>query len=786
MSNPSDSSARDSQASADKSRVLLVDANVQARSATADSLREAGFQVLEADSGARAMARMAISGAPDAVILSARLPGIDGFETCRELRALPGVESVPVVMLIADDDAGLIERSLQAGATDFAFERQPVHALVGRLRFALSAARIRQSLERARNKLARAQDLARMGSLDWRRKASAGGVASAGELNLSAEGVRVFGIHHLDASVTLRQLLRLVPVAERHGLFRVLQQVQSHHSVLAVDVPVVLYDGRRRIVHVEAEPEFDDQGNSIGYAGIVQDVTDRRSAEDRIRHLANFDALTGLPNRRQLIWRIERALEHGERLGHEAALLLIDLDRFKVINDTLGHAAGDDLLVEVARRLRACVRHSDQIADGSLDSVAARSHRSLEAVGRLGGDEFVALLPEIHDQQDAERVAQRVLLAMRSPIFVGGQECFVTASVGIAIFPRDGQLAADLLRNSDVAMYSVKSAGRNSAAIYSRQLTGSGREKLELESALHKAIERNEIELHYQPKVDVATSKMVGAEALMRWNYGGRIVPPIEFIPLAEEAGLITPLSEWAVREAARQARAWQISFGFDNAIAVNLPNRLFERSDLAEHIHEAVSAHGLSPNAIQLEITETGLMKDLQNVVRSLHRLNEIGVNIAIDDFGTGYSSLAYLTALPISELKIDRSFVRDLGVTPQSSAVVTAIIALARSLNLRVVGEGVENLRQMDVLRRLGCNVMQGFLFSRPVPPGELERWLHEEVITGKAHWIDRNRSDGEWANGGNGNGNALALAGELAQAAAPAIAQADAPVSSPMALD
>jgi EAL domain-containing protein (putative c-di-GMP-specific phosphodiesterase class I) len=237
---------------------------------------------------------------------------------------------------------------------------------------------------------------------------------------------------------------------------------------------------------------------------------------------------------------------------------------------------------------------------------------------------------------------------------------------------------------------------------------------------------------------------MVGAEALMRWHYAGRLVPPSEFIPLAEEAGLITPLSEWAVREAARQARAWQISFGFDHAIAVNLPNRLFERSDLVEQIHQAVTAHGVSPKAIQLEITETGLMKDLHSVVRSLHRLNELGVNIAIDDFGTGYSSLAYLTALPISELKIDRSFIRDLGVTPQSSAVVTAIIALARSLNLRVVGEGVENLRQMDVLRRLGCSVMQGFLFSRPLPPVELEIWLREWVMTGRAPWIPANRSD------------------------------------------
>jgi predicted signal transduction protein with EAL and GGDEF domain len=467
-------------------------------------------------------------------------------------------------------------------------------------------------------------------------------------------------------------------------------------------------------------------------------VTDRRIAEDKIRHLANFDALTGLPNRRQLIWRTERALEHARRLNHNAALLLIDLDRFKVINDTLGHAAGDELLMEVARRLRGCVRHSDQVMEGALEAVGARSHRTLEAVGRLGGDEFVALLPEVTDERDAERVASRMLDVMREPIFVGGQECFCTASVGIALFPRDGGTVADLLRNSDVAMYSVKSAGRNSASVYSPQLAGRGREKLELESALHKAIERNELVLHYQPKVDVRAARMVGAEALMRWQRGNTLVPPADFIPLAEETGLIVPLSEWAVREAARQARVWQVSFGFNDSIAVNLPNRLFERSDLVEHIHQSVSNYGVPHRSIQLEITETGLMKDLQNVIPSLHRLNEIGVEISIDDFGTGYSSLAYLTTLPISELKIDRSFVRDLGITPQSSAVVTAIIALARSLGLRVIAEGVENLRQMEVLHRLGCGVMQGFLFSRPIPPDDLERWLQQTVLPRKAPWI------------------------------------------------
>lgn len=710
-------------------RVLLVDDDEVNLLLTAIALRERGFAVTEATSGERAIQLLA-DWLPDVVVLDALMPGLDGFQTCRELRHLPGFESLPVLMLTGLDDDASITRAYEAGATDFMVKSTQWSLLAGRLRYLLRSSRTRLELERSKAKLARAQDLARMGSFDWR--------VGQGSPLFSPEGLRVFGMG-TEEQPTMRTLLRMVPREESPGLLAMLREVVRHGSVLATDVSLTLLDGRQqRIIHVEAEPEFNEYGNMYGYTGIVQDVTDRRMAEDKIRHLANFDALTGLPNRRQLIWRAERALEQARRLNHRAALLLIDLDRFKIVNDTLGHGAGDELLMEVARRLRSCVRHSDQVMETSVESMSARSHRSLEAVGRLGGDEFVALLPEVADDSDAERVADRILDVMRDPIFVGGQECFVTASVGIAMYPRDGASVADLMRNSDVAMYSVKAQGRNAALLYKPALAGKGREKLELESALHKAIERNELVLHYQPKIDVRAAKMVGVEALMRWQRGGTLVPPAEFIPMAEETGLIIPLSDWAIREAARQARIWQDNFGFADSIAVNLPNRLFERTDLVENIHQAVTAYGVPHHAIQLEITETGLMKELQNVIPTLHRLNEIGVEISIDDFGTGYSSLAYLTTLPISELKIDRSFVRDLGMTPQSSAVVTAIIALARSLGLRVIAEGVENMRQMEVLHRLGCGVMQGFLFSRPQPAEQLEQWLQQTVLPRKAPWI------------------------------------------------
>jgi predicted signal transduction protein with EAL and GGDEF domain/DNA-binding response OmpR family regulator len=712
------------------SKVLLVDDDEVNLLLTTLALRERGFSIVEATSGEQAMQILA-GFAPDVVVLDALMPGMDGFQTCRELRAMPGFESLPVLMLTGLDDDASITRAYEAGATDFFVKSTQWSLLAGRLRYLLRSSRTRLELERSKAKLARAQDLARMGSFDWRH--------GQGSPTFSLEGLRVFGLE-AGASLPFRRLMRMLTKEDRGGLFGLLHDVLKHGTVLATDVAVTLMDSRQRIVHVEAEPEFNDHGNMTGYTGIVQDVTDRRMAEDKIRHLANFDTLTGLPNRRQLIWRTERALEHARRLGHQVAMLLIDLDRFKVINDTLGHGAGDELLMEVSRRLRSCVRHSDQVMESALESTRSNSHRSLEAVGRYGGDEFIALLPEVVDERDAERVAARILDLMREPIFVFGQECFVTASVGIALFPRDGNSVADLMRNSDVAMYSVKAQGRNAASVYKPALAGKGREKLELESALHKAIERNELVLYYQPKVDVRGARMVGAEALMRWRRGGVLVPPADFIPLAEETGLIVPMSEWAIREAARQVRVWQDSFGFSDSIAVNLPNRLFERTDLVEYIHQAVKTYGVPHHSIELEITETGLMKDLQSVIPVLHRLNEIGVEIAIDDFGTGYSSLAYLTTLPISELKIDHRFVRDLGMTPQSSAVVTAIIALGRSLGLRVIAEGVETLRQMEVLHRLGCGIMQGYLFSRPQPPEEIEIWLEQTVLPRKAPWIGK----------------------------------------------
>jgi len=709
-------------------QVLLVDDDEVNLLLAGEALRERGFEITEARSGEEALRRLT-DWSPDVVVLDALMPGLDGFATCRTLRSLPGFETMPVLMLTGLDDGASIKRAYEAGATDFFVKSTQWDLLEMRLMHLLRASRTLRELERSKSKLARAQDLARMGSFDWRR--------DRGGLVLSFEALRVFGLGP-DESLGLRALVRMVADDRRAAFMSRLRDTLRHGTVLTTDASVRLADGRPRTVRIEAEPEFKEQGILIGYTGIVQDVTERRVAEDQIRHLANFDMLTGLPNRRNLIWRAERAVDQARRMEHQVGLLLIDLDRFKEINDTLGHSAGDEVLIEVARRLRSCVRHSEQVVDASTQALGSRAHRQLEAVGRLGGDEFVALLPEVASNQDAERVAQRVLEVMREPVVVDGKDYFVTASVGVSLFPRDGSTVADVLSNADVAMYSAKDAGRNAYSVYRPYLAGRGPEKLDLQSALYKALERGELTLHYQPKIDVRTARMMGVEALMRWRRGGVLVPPSDFIPLAEETGLILPMSEWLIEEAARQASVWKQQ-GLETSIAVNLPSRLFERNDLVALIQQATDRHGVSHRSIEIEITESSLMKQLRNSP-ALHRLSDFGVEIAIDDFGTGYSSLAYLTTLPISELKIDRSFVHDLGVTLQSSAVVTAIIALARALGIRVIAEGVENLRQMEVLHRLGCSTMQGFLFTRPLPADELGHWLAQTVLPRKAPWIGR----------------------------------------------
>jgi diguanylate cyclase (GGDEF)-like protein len=431
-------------------------------------------------------------------------------------------------------------------------------------------------------------------------------------------------------------------------------------------------------------------------------------ANDELSTQANYDALTGLANRNLLADRVSQTLVHAARAGRVAAVLLLDLDRFKTVNDSLGHNQGDALLREVAARLRASVREGDTVA-------------------RLGGDEFVIVLADMAKLTDAIPFAHKVLAALAAPLHVGGRELTVGASIGISGYPADGEDANVLLRNADVAMYRAKGEGGGAYCFFTREMNARAVERLEIEAGLRRAIDRNELELHFQPIVDARTARIRSAEALVRWRHPEQgLVPPGRFIPVAEESGLILALGDWVLRRACEQATEWRRRGLPPLRIAVNMSGRQFAEANLAATVSALLAETGCDPEWLEIEITESAIMQNPDAALLTMHRINQLGVRLSIDDFGTGYSSLAYLKRFPVHKLKIDRSFVRDIHVDADDAAIVGAIVALARNLELQVVAEGVETPEQLQFLESLGCDECQGYLFSKPRPAEEFAQLL------------------------------------------------------------
>jgi diguanylate cyclase (GGDEF)-like protein/PAS domain S-box-containing protein len=471
-----------------------------------------------------------------------------------------------------------------------------------------------------------------------------------------------------------------------------------------------LPDGGRRYYTASGEPMFDSGGQFVGYRGVARDVTSQVLAEQRIQYMATHDGLTGLANRPMFSQMLNHAIESARRYRRRFAVLFIDLDRFKFINDTLGHEAGDILLQEMAKRLTHTLRASDIIA-------------------RFGGDEFVVLLSEIKDVPEVAGVANKILDALILPVRVADQEWRVTASIGISTFPDDAQDEQSLMKNADMAMYLAKSEGKNNYQFYSQEIRIEARERLILENNLRRAQEQSEFFLHYQPKVDLETSAITGVEALLRWhNPELGAVSPAKFIPLAEETGLIVPIGRWVLRTACAQGVSWQRQGLPDIPIAVNLSARQFADENLLAEITAALVDSGMSPALLELEITEGMVMQNPERTVQKLDRIREMGVRLAIDDFGTGYSSLAHLKRFPIDTLKVDRSFISDIPHDAEDVAITGAIIAMGKSLDLLVVAEGVETQAQMDFLREHQCDQMQGYFFSKPVSAERLAALLQD----------------------------------------------------------
>ena len=486
--------------------------------------------------------------------------------------------------------------------------------------------------------------------------------------------------------------------------------LEAHEPFRNLEYRVVDDNGDERWFCINGQPTFDETGRFTGYRGTGSDITARKVTEQRVHHVAQHDVLTGLPNRSLLQDRLGQAVAYATRSGHQVWVMLIDLDRFKFVNDSMGHKAGDVLLMTVAARLRSSLRDTDTVA-------------------RLSGDEFVVILSEHHDQPLTPDIVQRVMDSVAQPVMLGTKEFFVTCSIGVAAFPSDGTPSENLIEHADIAMYRAKKLGRNNFQFYTPAMNEESLERVRIESALRNALERNEFVLHYQPQVDLQTGRIVGMEALIRWKHPELgMVPPSRFVGIAEDTGLIVPIGAWVMRTACAQNKAWQDAGLGKLRVAVNLSARQFSAADLLPGIEAVLNDTGLDPSCLELELTESLFMSDVTPAVELLHRMKSLGVNLSIDDFGTGYSSFSYLSRFPIDVLKIDRSFVNDITHDANDAAIVASIIALAHNLRLSVIAEGVETAEQLDYLRHQGCDEMQGYYFSKPLPAHEFEQLLRQ----------------------------------------------------------
>jgi diguanylate cyclase (GGDEF)-like protein/PAS domain S-box-containing protein len=455
----------------------------------------------------------------------------------------------------------------------------------------------------------------------------------------------------------------------------------------------------------------DKDGQITNYVAIFSDITERKASEEHVRHLAHHDALTGLPNRILLTERLEHALPHANRAGTLVAVMFLDLDRFKLVNDTLGHSVGDELLKAVAKRLTSCVREDDTVA-------------------RLGGDEFVLVLEDVRGSQDIAKVAEKIIDSLSKPLMLDQHEIVVTPSVGISVYPHDGDDVETLVKHADVAMYRAKEKGRNNYQFFTADMNARAFERLTMENSLRKALERNEFVLYYQPQVDLESHRITGMEALLRWQHPDfGLVSPTQFIPIAEETGLIVAIGEWVLRTACAQNKAWQDAGIAPLRVAVNLSARQFKQANLVEMVRRALDDAGLEARYLELEITETVAMDHAEETAAKLRELKSMGVGISMDDFGTGHSSLSYLKRFPIDTLKIDQTFIQDIAQDSSDAAIASAITAMAHSLNLKVVTEGIETKEQLAFLGQHGRDEVQGYYFSEPLPAEAFAELLKQE---------------------------------------------------------
>jgi diguanylate cyclase (GGDEF)-like protein len=691
---------------------LIIDDDQVTRMLVRASLSRFDFEVLEAADGERGLELME-AAPPDIVLLDVDMPGMDGFEVCRRIRERWDASQVPVIMITGMNDVDSINRAYQSGASDFIGKPINWPVLGHRARYVLRASQSALELRALQEKQAaivRAMPdmillVDRSGTcLDFKDGYGSKAIAAAGGF----VGRKLSVILPPGIAAVLQ---RCVGLAVDRG------ELQSTHFQLPLD------DGIR---HFEAR--IAPSGADVAVA-VVRDVTSQKLDEERIHRLAYFDALTGMPNRGQFLERVDSELARARRESRRLALLFLDLDGFKQINDTLGHATGDTLLKSVASRLKENLRAGDVMARPTQGDTSLH-------YARLGGDEFTILLPDVKDIEYVKLIARRTQSVLSRPFRVGEDEIAISASIGIAIFPEDGADAATLLKHADTAMYHAKEQGRNNWQLYNRSLTSKAMARLNLENDLRRALELEQFRLVYQPQVLAQDGRIAGVEALIRWHHPERgVVLPDDFIPVAEQSGLIVAIGEWVIRTACRQLREWQRGNVYAPRLAVNLSARQIRAPGLFRSVSSIIAETGIAPELLELELTESVLMNPEEPLIEEMKLLRDLGVHFTIDDFGTGYSSMNYVRRLPIGTVKIDRSFVRGSAGNASDAGITTAILAMAKSLGLDVVAEGVETVEQRAFLQAAQCPRLQGYLFGAPVPP-EMMEFLLRTGATGPGH--------------------------------------------------
>ncbi|MGM0676408.1 MAG: putative bifunctional diguanylate cyclase/phosphodiesterase [Pseudomonadota bacterium] len=679
-------------------RILLADDDVTALMLMTAALEAADFTAINAQDGERTLALFAQTPC-EMVLLDVDMPGMDGFETCKRLRQLAGDE-LPIVMVTGLDDTESIARAFEAGATDFI--SKPIHwNLIGhRIKYLWRAHLTRLDLHRAN-----ARNAAILSALPDTL------------LRLADDGTvldRLAGHNDQAHPGTGSRLQDTLPEAISQAYMDAITEARSAGQIQDIEYSLQQVDGPVR--YFETRLVIIDRQETLC---LIRDITQRKEADQEIHRLAYYDTLTGLANRQHLMDRLEGEIRRARSSCTQLGVLFLDLDGFKQINDTLGHAIGDVLLQHASQRLRLGVRPTDTVSRPMIQ------HPGI-SLARLGGDEFTVIIPDMNHPEDALIAAQRIQELMRQPFFIAEREMVITASIGIAIFPDDGEDADTLLKHADTAMYHAKYLGRNNTQFYSPALTQEAMRRLNMESNLRRALDSQEFFLVYQPQVDLQTGHIRSVEALIRWLHPQHgLIPPAEFIPLAEDNGLIISIGDWVLRTACRDAARWHAA-GFSLEMAVNLSPVQFRNGTLTRKVRDILEETGLDARFLELEITETTLMDESATTLQTLCELQELGVKFSLDDFGTGYSSMSYLRRLPLHNLKVDRSFVSGLPHDAGSLAIIRAIVSLSESMGFTVTAEGVENLEQVKILIQQSCHTLQGYYFSKPVPSDQLPALL------------------------------------------------------------